>query len=63
MGLGLCMEDGCTQPATWRSSDGYPFCNGHAYAIYRAECALDGVVPQTASLWILQGRPHGPITT
>jgi len=57
----LCMEDDCDRVSTWRSDDGYPFCDWHAYKIYVAECELENLTPHTASLWVLHGRPHGPL--
>ena len=56
-----CMNDGCPKEATWRSEDGYPFCQLHAYILYCAECELENLSPHTASMWILHGRPHGPL--
>ena len=56
-----CMEDACDRKATWRSEDGYPFCNWHAYQIYRPECELENLEPHTASMWVIHGRPHGPL--
>lgn len=59
--LTMCMEEECHLPATWRSEDGYPFCNRHAYAIYCAECELENLTAHTYSQWVIHGKPHGPI--
>ena len=58
---GYCMEDDCDRSPEWRSDDGYGFCNWHGYQIYQAECEMEGHLPMTASLWMLHGRPHGPL--
>ena len=56
-----CMEEGCVRVADWRSEDGYPFCSFHGYRLYVTECELENLEPHTASMWVLHGRPHGPI--
>lgn len=56
------MEDGCNRTATWRSDDGYPFCDNHAYGIYLAECELEQAKPMLKSQWDRAGKPHGPNT-
>jgi hypothetical protein len=54
-----CMD--CEErPATWRSDDGYPFCDPCAYRIYLVECELDGLEPLLSWEWVAQDRPHGP---
>jgi len=56
----ICMD--CeAAPATWRSDDGYPFCDDCAYQIYRVECGLENLEPHTHHMWVIHGRPHGPI--
>jgi hypothetical protein len=57
----MCMEDDCPAPATWRSDDGYPFCDEHAYQIYVSECEIEELEPHTIDMWIVHGRPHGPL--
>ena len=58
---GYCMEEDCDRWPEWRSDDGYGFCNYHGYMIYRAECEMENLEPHTASMWMLHGRPHGPL--
>lgn len=55
------MEDDCVKVASWRSDDGYPFCDDHAYAIYVAECEMENLEPHNMTMWIVHDRPHGPI--
>jgi len=47
--------------ATWRSDDGYPFCEPCAYDIYRGECRMESLESHTLEMWRVHGRPHGPI--
>ena len=55
-----CMVEGCRRQSTWRSDDGYPFCDNHAYWIYLAECDTEGVGPMRKEAWDKAGKPHGP---
>ena len=54
-----CDDD--STPATWRSDDGYPFCDPCAYGIYLSECELENLEPLTHHMWVIHNRPHGPI--
>jgi hypothetical protein len=55
-----CMDCPWENKATWRSDDGYPFCEQCAYCIYVQECGFSNVEPFTYDGWVADNRPHGP---
>jgi hypothetical protein len=55
-----CMDCWWGNKATWRSDDGYPFCEQCAHTIYSTECGFANIKPLSYEAWVAANRPHGP---